>query len=244
MRTYYVDARISKAVIDAVAAAQSRGYRSGLAVVDTATGRTYAAGQATTYFPTESTVKVMLAANLLATGRMSGATAQLAEVMIRASDDAAANRLYQAAGGDRVMAWAAARYGIADLGRPPTLGPGWWGSTQVTPMGYAQFLAAVRADPLIGPWLYATMRGITDIASDGTNQVFGLRAADRTAAVKQGWGGDVPGGNATMTPSVGWVGPGGRWAVALFTGRVPQTSYAHSMAVSTMSAQILMAALG
>lgn len=238
------DARIQKAVTAAAAQASARGFLSGIAVVDRATGRTYTAGRATSYFPTESTVKVMLAANLLAEGKMTGQTARSATAMIRSSDDAAANRLYYSAGGDGVMGWAAVRYGIANLGAAPTKGSGWWGSTQVTPLGFAKFLNAANRDPQVGPWLSATMRGITDTASDGTSQNFGLRAADRTAAVKQGWGRDANGGDATMTPSVGWVGGGDRWSVAVFTGSVPKTSYGASMAASTASAKTLVAALG
>lgn len=243
IRAYAADGAIQRAVDDAVARATSQGYLSGLAVVDGLTGRAYTAGAATAYFPTESTVKVLIAANLLATGRMSGSTAALATYMIQASDDAAANRLYGLTPGDGLVAWAAARYGIGNLGARPNIGPGWWGSTQVSPAGFALFLAAARADPAVGPWLYSTMAGIRDVASDGTNQVFGLHAADPAGAVKHGWGGDTPGGNSTMTPSVGWVGPGGRWSVALFTGHVPATSYAASMAVATASAMALMAGL-
>ena len=242
LQRYVRGAGVQQAVDAAVAYAQAQGYLSGLAAIDMVTGQAYSAGLATAYFPTESTIKVLLAANLLATGKMTGETEATARTMIQASDDAAANRLYWAAGGDGVLAWAAARYGIANLGTAPALGPGWWGSFGVTPLGFAQFLAAARTDPAVGPWLYDAMAGIRDVASDGTNQVFGLHAADPGGAVKQGWGGDVPGGNATMTPSVGWVADG-HWAVALFTGHVPMTPYAASMAVSTTAANILLAAL-
>lgn len=235
-------ATIQRAADNAAAYASARGYLSGVAVVDMATRRAYTGGRGTAYFPAESTVKVMLAANLLANGKMTGSTAATARRMIVASSDAAANQLYWSAGGDGVVSWAAARYGISALGTGPTKGTGWWGSFTISPLGFAQFLAAARRDPAVGPWLVDTMAGMWAEAADGTNQVFGLYAADRTAVVKQGWGGTWPNGGITMTGSVGWV-RSGRYAVALFVGHVPPTSQSACIDVTTGAAKVLLAGL-
>lgn len=219
--------------------AQNLGWRTGIAVVDTKTGQLTTAGNATDMFPTESTVKVLLAANLLANGEATGAVATTAEQMVAASDDDAADALYELAGGDEVVSWAATRYTIPGLGTPPVDGAGQWGSTQVSPKGMATFLADAANDPTIGPWLMSAMAQMTSIADDGTNQDFGLKVADPQAEVKQGWGGDVPGMDAESTPSIGFVN-GGRYAVAIYTIHSPLVAQSTAAAVVTHQAELLM----
>ena len=235
-------ARIQQAVDDAAAYARSRGYVVGIGVVDVATGQAYGGGRAEAYFPTESTIKVMLATHLLAHDQMSGSTEATARRMLQASDDAAAGSLYWDAGGDGVLTWAANHYGIPALGTGPKIGPGWWGSFTASPVGFARFLAEAKDDPDVGPWLVRTMAGARPTAVDGTAQLFGLDAADPTSAAKTGWGHSLPGGGWTGTPTVGWA-RSGRYAVAIFTGRFERTSYAPGMAVTTAAARIVVAGL-
>ncbi|MBW3084039.1 hypothetical protein KEM60_00222 [Austwickia sp. TVS 96-490-7B] len=220
--------------------ARSRGWRTGIAVIDVTTGdRTYA-GDAWGLYRTESGVKLLIAARLLAEGHLDGRTEPMARRMITLSDDDAANSLYAAAGGDGVQTWAAARYRISRFGTPPVSGPGVWGSTQVTPAGMAAFLAAVKNDQRVGPWLTDAMSEMTVVAADGTNQIFGLRAADPGAVVKQGWGGDdVASGHVEGTPSVGYVDRG-RYAVAIYTTRLPETPLAQAQSVISAQAKLLM----
>jgi hypothetical protein len=173
----------------AVSSATSRGYRAGVAVVDTTTGKLWAAGDYDDKFASESVVKVFIATRLLATKRMTGGTATTAYRMITQSDDQSANALYGLAGGDQVVNWIAKHYGISDLGTPPTKA-GWWSNTHITAVGMARFYAKVKTDPLVWPWLSKAMHRATEYGSDGTYQFFGLKQADRNAAIKQGWGQD------------------------------------------------------
>jgi len=222
----------------AAAYAGEHGWMTGIAVVDTTTGEVVTGGNTNGFFPAESTAKVFVAARLLAGGAMTGDTQAKANAMIARSDDAAGGELYLAAGGDDLMAWASERYAIPGLGAPPTNGALTWGSTQVSPQGMARFLAAAKADPTVGPWLLAAMARTEDVAADGTDQVFGLKAVDRTAPVKQGWGGDVPGGDAELAPSVGFVGEG-RYAVAIYTMHIPAAPADQARAMTTAQARIL-----
>lgn len=169
--------------------ATDRGYRVGVAVLDTSTGRLWGAGEHATEFAAESVVKVFIATRLLIDGRLTGDTADTAFGMIARSDDGAANALYGSAGGDQVLPWLAAHYGIPDLGSPP-IRAGWWSNTHVTAAGLVRFYAKVKADPVVWPWLSRAMHAATEYGSDGTYQFFGLKQADPDAAIKQGWGQD------------------------------------------------------
>jgi hypothetical protein len=173
----------------AVRSATSRGYQAGVAVVDTTSGKLWAAGDYNDLFATESVVKIFIATRLLVSQQMTGDTADTAYRMITRSDDGAADALYGLAGGDEVVTWVADHYGIADLGTPP-IKIGWWSNTHISAVGMARFYAKVKADPLVWPWLSDAMHHATTYGSDGTYQFFGLKQADPHAAIKQGWGQD------------------------------------------------------
>jgi Beta-lactamase enzyme family len=161
-------------------------------------------------------VKVMIAARLLADGTMSGQTEALARSMISRSDDAAANVLWQAAGGPDLEPWIEEHYGLPELGSPNTI-PGRWGNTHVTALGLARLYAALRADPVVWPWLGAALHGMQAQALDGTDQVFGLPAVSTTAAVKQGWAnGSADDPADAVVNSTGYVA-GDRYVVVLLT---------------------------
>ena len=224
----------------AVSYATARGWNTGIAVVDTDTGILTTAGAADAYFPTESTVKVFIAARLLLSGQMTGDTETTAYKMITESDDQSADDLYGLVGGASLEPWIAQHYGIKNLGAGPTISAGQWGSTQVTASGMAQFYAKVKADKVVGPWLLKAMNAATHYASDGTDQYFGIKAADPTAAVKQGWGGDTPGFDSEGTPSTGFVGTGDRYAVAIYTNHVPYEAFSESTAIVNAQAKLLM----
>ncbi|MEP7160796.1 MAG: hypothetical protein ABI746_06810 [Dermatophilaceae bacterium] len=218
--------------------ASSHGWTTGIAIVDLQTGATTTAGDPNALFPAESTVKVLLAARILTDGEMTGDVAAAAHEMIVASDDASADVLYDMGGGDGAVAWTESHYGIPGLGDGPANGAGEWGSTQVTALGMARFLAAADDDPVAGPWLNSTMAQMQPTAADGTNQLFGIAAAAPGSAVKQGWGGDVPGMNAETTPSIGYVD--GRYAIAIYTLHTPTVSQSASAAIVTTQAQLLL----
>ncbi|MDQ1742056.1 MAG: hypothetical protein QOE23_395 [Pseudonocardiales bacterium] len=194
--------------------ATSRGYRVGLAVLDTRTGKLWGASEHASLFASESVVKVFIATRLLLAGQLTGSAADTAFRMIARSDDGAADALYGYAGGDDVLPWIAAHYGIANLGTPP-IRDGWWSNTHISAAGLVQFYAKVKADPVVWPWLSKAMHAATGYGSDGTYQFFGLKQADPNAAIKQGWGQDDDDWSASSDfNSTGFVN-GDRYAVAI-----------------------------
>ena len=228
-----------RAADEAVHYARAHGWRSGIAILDLQTGDVVEAGDSQGYFHSMSTVKLLIAARLLASGAIPPNEAGPARAMISASSDAPANALYAAAGGDSLVAWTASRYNIPRLGTPPTRGANQWGSTQLTPRGTVAFLKAAYEDPAVSSWLVDAMLHLTPVAADGTNQIFGLRAADPMAVVKQGWGGDANPNDVEGTPSVGYVDRG-RYAVAIFTSKLPEEKLAAAQDVVTAQAKLLL----
>lgn len=228
-----------RAADQAVYYAQSRGWRSGIVIRDLVTGETTKAGDADGYFRTESTVKLFIAARMLTDGTMTPDNAATARRMLTLSDDAAASSLYAGVGGDALIGWVGTRYGLMDPGTPPVRGAGQWGSTQVTPFAMVTFLTAAYRDPKVGTWLIDALVQMAPTAADGTSQMFGLRAADSAAVVKQGWGGDTDPRDVVGTPSVGYVDRG-RYAVAIYTVRLPESPVAEAQGVVTAQAKLLL----
>jgi hypothetical protein len=206
-------------IATAVRAAQGHGDTVAVAVLDTATGRYYGSLDAGLLLPSESVVKVLIAANLLATNQLSGATATMAYQMITQSDDADADALWGKVGGPAVVNWAAQRYGITDLGQASVTW-GWWGNTKFTARGLAELDAAIKVDPVVGPWLLNAMRHMRATAADGTDQDFGLAAQTQTGAFKQGWGDDNDATDCEELNSTGLL-DSDRYAVAILTQHVP-----------------------
>lgn len=167
------------------AAAAAPDLRVAVSLRDLDTGEHHAAGDARE-FGSASLVKVMIAARLLAEGAMDDETARLAHAMVTASDDDAANVLWERTGADALEPWIERHYDLPGLGSPNRI-PGRWGNTHVTAAGFSALYVALRADPAVWPWLSAALHAITPTGADGTDQVFGLLAVDPTAGVKQGW---------------------------------------------------------
>lgn len=107
----------------------------GLAVLDSATGAYYGSPHATRLYPSESVVKVLIAAKLLATGKMTGSTDKRAYRMITQSDDEVADDLWGVVGGPAVINWASDYFDVPDLGAPPT-SYGYWGNTNLPPRAW------------------------------------------------------------------------------------------------------------
>jgi hypothetical protein len=158
---------------------------SSIAVLDTRTGALSTAGRPHRKFPAASVVKTMIATRILLQGEMSGENEALARLMITKSDNDAAYDLYSKVGGDGLLPWIARHYRIHRLGEPPAYA-GFWGSTRITAAGMAHFYAAVRADPIVWPWLSRAMHDHEPVSSAGEPNDFGL-AALRSTAVKNGW---------------------------------------------------------
>lgn len=180
------------------AAAAAPELRVAVSLRDLDTGEHHAAGDAGE-FGSASLVKVMIAARLLVDGAMDADTARLAHAMVSASDDDAANVLWERTGAGALEPWVERHYGLPGLGSPNRI-PGRWGNTHFTAGGFSALYGALRADPAVWPWLSAALHAIAPTASDGTDQVFGLLAVDSTAGVKQGWanGSSDDAGNAVV----------------------------------------------
>ena len=190
-----------------------------VAVLDTTTGDFYGSAEDEAEFPSESVVKVLIAADLLATGQLTGSTGQQAYQMITQSDDDDADALWGQVGGPAVVSWAEARYGISDLGAAPSA-YGWWGNTKFTARGLVELYAAIKADPVVGPWLISAMSHMSATAADGTDQDFGLAAQTTDGAFKQGWGGDDDADDSEQLNTTGLL-EGDRYAVAILVQHVP-----------------------
>lgn len=202
---------VGSATAETVAAARADGLRVAVAVTDTTSGTTTVAGEADALFPSESVVKVLIATRLIVDGQLTGEVETAAARMISASDDEAANSLWGLVGGADVVTWVAERYGLTGLGEPSEWG--WWGNTKVSAVGLAALYAALADDPVVAPWLVTQLSAMTSAAADGTDQSFGFEAADSTAALKQGWGGDDDSESTANLLSTGYVADE-RYAVA------------------------------
>jgi hypothetical protein len=209
---------------DAQAAARlaiAKGYRTGIAVLDLRTGAYTGAGEDTAEFASESVVKVLIAAELLATGQMHGDVEITAYRMITRSDDNAASALYGLAGGSEVLDRVASRYSIPFLGSPPSQ-PWWRGNTEITAKGLVFLYAAIARDPKVGPWLEDAMAHTAPYGADGRYQFFGIPSATSHAAVKQGWGKDGADAPNAVFNTTGYVDHY-RYAVAILTDGPPST---------------------
>jgi hypothetical protein len=230
-------ATIDSAVTAARAYATARHAVSGVAVLDTTTGKLYSSN-GTAYFDSMSIVKVFVAADLLLTGQMNAANAVTATRMIEISDNDAYSALAPKVGGLSVITRIKSHYNIPELGSPPPAGKT-WGKTQISAIGMVKFYAAIKKDKKVGPWLMNAMHHHKTIAAGGDNQSFGIPSATTGSAVKQGWGDDS---SRHELNSTGFVNSD-RFTVAILTS---SNSYTDSNfvtkqgAVATHMAQLVL----
>ncbi|MCW2631822.1 MAG: hypothetical protein JWR88_784 [Pseudonocardia sp.] len=227
---------VSADLDSAVAYATAQGERAAIAVYDTASGRYFYAGDSDEPYSSASVVKVLIAAELLLTGQMTGSTESTASQMIISSDDDAADALYGLVGGDGVITTIAAHYGITNLGSPPA-DAGQWGETKITADGLVHLYAALKADPTVWPWLSQTMKSTTQLGADGTDQYFGLPSASQDWSVKQGWMTGLGPGSTYL--STGFV-QDNRYAVAILTyGSTSQYGAQMSDTITQMAKDVM-----
>jgi hypothetical protein len=202
------------AIASAAAYGPAHGFRVGVSVLDTKSGKLYSAGSHTSTFASESIVKIFIATRVILQGRMHGTTASRAYKMITQSDDGIATSLYGTVGGDSLITWIKKYYNVPTLGSPPHRA-GWWGNTHITSDGLVRLYAKLKVDKRVGPWLLNAMHHATTYGSDGTYQFFGIPSATTHAAIKQGWGDDYDDGVSSADfNSSGFVN-GDRYAVAI-----------------------------
>ncbi|WP_375493720.1 N-acetylmuramoyl-L-alanine amidase [uncultured Jatrophihabitans sp.] len=229
----------SRAADAAVRYARAHGMSSGIAVLDTRTGRLTTAGNAHREFASASVVKTLIATRLLLTHQMHGHTATLASSMIRRSDNAAAWKLYPKVGRDGLLPWIARHYRINGLGARPAM-HGIWGSTRITAVGMARFYARVRRDATVWPWLSKQMHAYSKRSAANEPNAFGLAAAQPSAAVKNGWdtNRDIEHPRNAIINSTGFVDHD-RYAVAILAEGPHRLYYRAGEAIVTHEAQLL-----
>ncbi|MBP2369063.1 hypothetical protein [Pseudonocardia parietis] len=157
------------------------------ALLDTAADRWAGSANADTdRTEAESTIKAWLAADTLRAAAEAGRAVTAAEradiaAAVRASDDAAAERLYRALGRDASIARLDTECGVA----VSTPRPGWWSFTRLTAVDAARILACVRDRAPEWPGGTELLADLAALTPDGRSGIHtGLPGE---VAEKNGW---------------------------------------------------------
>jgi hypothetical protein len=213
-----LDARVRQATDDAAAS----GARIETVVLDRTTGQMVSGG-GNKPFPIASVVKLFIADDLLlqeAEGRtpLSPADRRSLDIMLRSSDDSAAQNFWDRNGGNAIIARVKARYGLAGTTAPSN---GHWDVTTSTAGDLVRYydmllngsggLPPEQADIIINNLAQSTPTG-----TDGYPQRFGIPEGlyAEPVAVKQGWFCCWNGGNQ-LHVTTGTFGPGHRYVMAI-----------------------------
>jgi hypothetical protein len=207
--------------------ATGRGTTIRIAALDRVTGE-YRDNGAVAHQRVESAsvVKVFIADNLLHrrdAGQISLSAGDLSDMtrMLRSSDNAAANRFWGAYGANAIVSDVIGRYGLSETGLTSNIR--YWGNTLLTAHDMVVYyqrlldgtggLSAASRGFIIDQLQHSTPRG-----TDGDWQFFGLRdglPGETWIGQKQGWMCCVNG--SSYRHSTGFVGPEGRYVIALLT---------------------------
>jgi hypothetical protein len=199
--------------------------------LDRNTGQTVSGGDGTP-FPIASVVKLFIADDLLlqeAKGEteLSAADRSALDVMLRSSDDNAAENFWNRSGGSDIVDRVVARYGLRNTTKPYN---GKWDLTTSTAGDLVSYydkllngdggLPAEQANVIMSNLAQSTPTGI-----DGYPQRFGIPEGfyNEPVAVKQGWFCCWSGANQ-LHVSTGVVGPDRRYVIAI--GSLDPTSEA------------------
>ena len=202
--------------------AANAGADVSVVVMDRNTGQIVAGG-GNTPFPIASVVKLFIADDLLlqeSKGQttLSPADRKALDVMLRSSDDGAAQNFWNRSGGNAVIARVKARYGLAGTTAPYN---GHWDVTLSTASDLVRYydmllngsggLPPEQANIIMGNLAQSTPTGI-----DGYPQRFGIPEGlyAEPVAVKQGWFCCWNGGNQ-LHVSTGAIGPDRRYVMAI-----------------------------
>ena len=213
-----LDARVRQATADAAAS----GADVEIAVLDRDTGQTVSNGS-NEAFPIASVVKLFIADDLLlqesqGETTLSAADRRSLDIMLRSSDDSAAQTFWDRNGQNAVIARVKARYGLAGTTAPYN---GHWDVTQSTASDLVRYydmlldgtggLPPAQADIIINNLAQSTPTG-----NDGYPQRFGIPEGlhAEPVAVKQGWFCCWNGGNQ-LHVSTGTIGPDRRYVMAI-----------------------------
>lgn len=149
------------------------------AVHDLDTGKRYTTGDVDLGVPTASLVKLLIAAELRARPELPAEHLALINPMLRASDDEAANTLWEAYGGVDLVRGAADRIGLTATAPPDK--PNMWGWTTMSAYDLCTTMRYLLADDVV----MRALRSATHTGADGFDQSFGLYSPG--VPVKQGW---------------------------------------------------------
>lgn len=213
-----LDARVQQATADAAAT----GADITTVVLDRNTGQTASSGAGQS-FPIASVVKLFIADDLLlqeSEGKttLSPADRRSLDMMLRSSDDSAAQNFWDRSGGNAVIARIKARYGLAGTTAPYN---GHWDVTTSTAGDLVRYydmllnggggLPPDRAGIIISNLAQSTPTG-----NDGYPQRFGIPEGlyGEPVAVKQGWFCCWNGGNQ-LHVSTGVIGADRRYVMAI-----------------------------
>ena len=213
-----LDARARQATADAA----KSGADISAVVLDRNTGQIVSNGDNQT-FPIASVVKLFIADDLLlqeSKGQttLSPADHRSLDVMLRSSDDGAAQNFWNRSGGNAVIARVKARYGLAATTAPYN---GHWDVTTSTASDLVRYydmlldgsggLPPEQANVIMGNLAQSTPTGI-----DGYPQRFGIPEGlyAEPVAVKQGWFCCWNGANQ-LHVSTGVIGPERRYVMAI-----------------------------
>jgi len=191
-------------------------------VLDRDTGQTVSSGAGQT-FPIASVVKLFIADDLLlqeseGETTLSAADRRSLDIMLRSSDDSAAQMFWDRSGGNAVIARVKARYGLAGTTAPYN---GHWDVTTSTASDLVRYydmllngsggLPPEQADIIVNNLAQSTPAG-----NDGYPQRFGIPEGlyAEPVAVKQGWFCCWNGGNQ-LHVSTGIIGPDRRYVMAM-----------------------------
>jgi hypothetical protein len=235
-----LDMRAQQATADAAAS----GADIEIVVLDRTTGQRVTNGD-NKPFPIASVVKLFIADDLLlqeAQGQtqLSDSDRSSLNIMLRSSDDSAAQMFWDRSGGNAIIARIKDRYGLANTTAPYN---GHWDVTESTSSDLVQYYAKLldgsgglppeQAEVIIGNLAQSTPTG-----TDGYPQRFGIPEGlyAEPVAVKQGWFCCWNGGNQ-LHVSTGIIGPDRRYVMAI--GALDPTSDADArdditQAVKTM----------
>ena len=185
-------------------------------LVDTARDRRVgSANSDTDRTNSESSIKAWIAADYLRVAQVEGRAVTSSEradiaAMVRSSDNAAAQRLYQALGGDAILRHLRSVCGVTAA----TSTPGYWSLTQITAVDATRIFACVlRSAPAYpgGDDL------LTDLRSVDPDDAFGITAAlppTTTVSMKNGW---MPHSSTTGEWNVNCVAAGDDYVLAVLT---------------------------
>ncbi|MDF2829365.1 MAG: beta-lactamase [Mycobacterium sp.] len=213
-----LDARVRQATADAAGS----GADLEIAVMDRTTGQVVSNGS-NEPFPIASVVKLFIADDLLlqeSEGKttISPADRKSLDVMLRSSDDSAAQNFWDRSGGNAVIARIKARYGLGGTTAPSN---GHWDVTTSTAGDLVRYydmlldgaggLPPEQTNVIIGNLAQSTPTG-----NDGYPQRFGIPEGlyAEQVAVKQGWFCCWNGGNQ-LHVTTGAIGPERRYVIAI-----------------------------